>query len=258
MKVLIAIASKSRPYNFKTWEWLKQCSLPDGVHIKVFVEPCEYIYYSQVVSQFHLEQIGKDNHGLGYVKTYIGEYAASYGYDLIFNLDDDISGFIDERAKIKHRVEVFEALMHEVPVDFSMQKELGIVRFLSGKSFYYVKKHKISYVYKNQGPWGTMIYRTQLNHLKPEYYTHDDMIIHLQAWAFGYYTLTYGLAGVSVDVYTNNGGMQSRNRRDDTEATVIALKEKYPEVKFVEAKNTLGYDIDASAYSPKMQNLMPN
>ena len=46
-----------------------------------------------------------------------------------------------------------------------------------------------------------------------------------------------------------------RDRRKDSEDTVRYVQKEYPEVKLIEAKNSLGYDIDISKYKPKVEYL---
>ena len=58
-----------------------------------------------------------------------------------------------------------------------------------------------------------------------------------------------------MDVYSNGGGCQSRDRYADALAAVAELRKDFPKVTLKEAKNSLGYDIDISEYKPKEEKL---
>ncbi len=255
MKVLICIPSKARAYEQKTVKWLSECNLPEGVDVKVFVEPQERMHYRATLpNKEWLYLLEENDKGKGYAMWIATQYAKENGYDLQFFMDDDINGFIDVRAKSKHKVEVFENIIRDIPEAFSDEK-LGLIRFLSARGFYYVKNYEKRFVYKNQGAWGTMLVRTSANHIQPEILHYDDTAIQLYLWRDGFHTLTYGLAGVNVDVYTNNGGYQVRDRKRDAEESIEFLKRDFPKVFMKSATHTLGYDIDIEAYKPKTETL---
>lgn len=255
MKTLICIPSKSRPYNQKTVDWLRTCTLPEDVYVKVFVEPQEAHHYRLTIPKGWLYVLPENDRGKGYSMWVAKQYAIDNGYPLQFYMDDDINGFIDFRAKSNLKKEVFENLISDLPKHFSDQPQLGLVRFLSARAFYFVKNEKKTFCYKNQGAWGTMLVRTEENKIVPEILHYDDTAIQLYLWKNGFYTLTYGLAGVNVEVYTNDGGYQVRDRRQDAEKSIEFLKNDFPEVFMKSATHTLGYDIDIKAYKPKTVKL---
>ena len=169
MKILICIPSKGRPYDLKTTEWLAKCNLPANCDVKVFVEPQEKRHYSLTLPKKDwLFTLPDNDRGKGYSMTMATQYAKENGYDLQFFMDDDINGFIDFRAKSAYRHEVFNSLIRDIPPVFDQQEKLGLVRFLSARSFYFVKNKHQQFVHKNQGAWGTMIVRTAENRIQPE------------------------------------------------------------------------------------------
>ena len=93
---------------------------------------------------------------------------------------------------------------------------------------------------KNQGGWGVLITRVDSFYVDENWYAYQDTLLQLHLWKNGYYTKTYGRAGINVNVYGNDGGMQMRNRIKDSENTVKYVQKEYPAVKLVKAKNTLG------------------
>ncbi|MBW6490992.1 MAG: hypothetical protein K0B15_07325 [Lentimicrobium sp.] len=256
MKILICIPSKGRPYDLKTTEWLAKCSLPENCHVKVFVEPQEKRYYNlSLPKKDWLFTLPENDRGKGYAMFIATQYAKENGYDLQFFMDDDINGFIDFRAKSAFKVDVFNNLLRDIPTAFENDEKLGLVRFLSARAFYFVKNKQQQFVYKNQGAWGTMLVRTNQNKICPEITHYDDTAIQLYLWREGFHALTYGLAGVNVEVYTNKGGYQIRDRKKDAEDAIEFLKRDFPKVFMKSATHTLGYDIDIEAYKPKTENL---
>lgn len=255
MKILIAISSKARPYKQKTLGWLKECNLGENVDYRVFVEPHEKQHYKVTVPKGKLVVIDANDKGLGYVRMKSHLYAQQKGYDLIFQLDDDINAFIDERAKTIHKKEVFENILNDVPQLFEKEPDLGLVRFISARGFYFYKNLKQQVLFKNQGAWGCVISRINPEHYSEYVSAYEDTYACLNLWKDGKYTYTYGLAGINVEVYTNDGGMQCFDRKQESINAIEFIKTKFPDVSFVDANNTLGYDIDISAYKPKEEKL---
>jgi len=255
MKVLLAIPSKSRPYSLKIWRWLSQIPLPKFCEVKFFVEPCELVYYRQVVPRHMVVSIDEDNRGLGYALWFVNQYARDNDYDVEFHLDDDISGFFDVRVRAIHRFETFEMILNTYPALLMEDPKFALIRFLSGRAFYFVKNMELDFVYKNQPAWGCKMLKPEFGFINPEHFVYTDTIIHLNIWKRGGYTKTAGLAGVNAERYTNDGGLQTRDRRTDAINTIENLKKDFPLVKFVDSDNTVGFDIDVSAYQPKTEKL---
>jgi len=248
------IPSKGRPYKQKTVGWLKQCKLVNH-DWKVIVEPNELMYYRQSVGAENCIVLHKNNMGLGYALAFGNNYAKLRGYEYQFHLDDDVNGFLDVRVKLKHRVEVFEDIDKNIQKYFDKESKLGLIRFISARGFYFYKNKDMDFIMKNQGGWGVLITRVDSFYVDENWYAYQDTLLQLHLWKNGYYTKTYGRAGINVNVYSNAGGMQMRDRRKDSEDTVKYVQKEYPEVKLVEAKNSLGYDIDISKYKPKVEYL---
>jgi len=253
-KGLIVIPSKGRPYKLKTINWLSKCELVDH-DWRVFVEPDEYLYYKQSVGIDNLVVLEANNRGLGYALNFANKYAKNCGYEYQFHLDDDINGFLDSRVKTKYKVSVFEDIEKNILKYFKLEPKLGLIRFISAKGFYFYKDKKKDFIMKNQGAWGVLVTRVESFFVDPNWFAYQDTLLQLHLWDCGYYTKTYGLAGINVDVYKNDGGMQTRDRKKDSNDTVNYAKKKYPSIRLVESKNTLGYDIDISEYKPKVEYL---
>jgi hypothetical protein len=243
--------SKGRPYKQKTVKWLSECNLPAHFDWVVFCEPQEKIYYSQTIPLGHLLILDKDDQGYAYGAIQIHKYAKSMDYDVIWQLDDDVNAFVDVRVKTKYKVEVFENICKDILSGFEEEPELDLIRFMSSRSFYFVKNKKLKFCAKNQNGWGCYLVRTKAFHMEQEWLSHSDTLQHLDIWDKGHYTKTYGLAGINVEVYSNEGGYQCRDRKKDTMMTAEHIKKKYPLSKFVEIDNGLGYDIDTKMYRPK-------
>lgn len=250
MKLLIAIPSKGRPYKIgsQTLKWLTKCDLPDWVEWKVFVEPQEKVYYKQTVGKENIIVLPEKDQGIGYSKCIANEYAVVNGFGLIMYMDDDVSGFIDSRKKMEHASEVFVNLLEDIIPDFTTYPDLGLVRFISSKKFYFEGSSTKKYLYKNPGGWGCQILRVDINKMHPSYTHYEDTALQLWVMNQGYYSLMYGKAGIAVKVYTNPGGFQTRDRRKDAEDAVAAIDKHFPGVFLEDAGNTLGYDINVSKY----------
>lgn len=254
-KMLIVMPSKQRPYLLKTTKWLFQCRLPENVDFKCFCEPQEARHYRMTLGKGNIVVLGKDDMGVGYSLQQAHLYAQEHGYDLCFHIDDDVNGFIDKRAKAEYRTEVFEDIVNRIPMKFEEDEKLGLVRFMSARGFYYYKNMEKEYIFKNQGAWGCYVTRVTPQYYRAEIPNYSDTAAQLYFWRDGFHTLTYGLAGINVDVYSNGGGCQSRDRYADALAAVAELRKDFPKIMLKEAKNSVGYDIDISEYKPKEEKL---
>jgi len=251
MDCLIAIMSKGRPYKQKTVEWLSKCTLPANFKWKLFCEPQEKIYYSQTIPSSNLEILSANDKGYAFGAMEIRDYANQNKHDVIWQLDDDVNAFIDIRVKTKFKVEVFEEICKNILNGFEKEPELDLIRFMSSRSFYFVKNKELEFCAKNQNGWGCYLIRTKAFHMEQQWMSHTDTLQHMDIWDKGHYTKTYGLAGINVEVYSNDGGYQCRDRKQDTKDTAEYIKKKYPLSKYVEVDNGLGYDIDTKMYRPK-------
>lgn len=248
--------SKQRAFDLKTTEWLLKCKLPDNVTFKCFVEPQDSLYYRTTMKKEHLVFLDKNDMGLGYALHYAHKYAQDNGYDLVFHIDDDVAGFIDKRLKSTHRVEVFENILKDIIPVFDEEPQLGLIRFMSSRTFYFYKKYEQKFVVKNQLAWGCYLTRVTPNYYRSEISNYSDTAAQLYFWRDGYYTLTYGLAGINVAVYGNKGGCQSRDRRKDADNAVAYLQQEFPEVCIKKANNSVGYDIDIEKYRAQEEKLV--
>ena len=141
-KGIIIIPSKGRPYKQKTVRWLLECKLVNH-DWKVLVEPNELLYYKQTVGEDNCLVLRKNNMGLGYSLNFGNEYAKDKGYEYQFHLDDDINGFLDSRVKMKYRVEVFEDIDKNIQKYFDEEPELGLIRFISARGYYFYKNKNL-------------------------------------------------------------------------------------------------------------------
>lgn len=247
-KMLIIMPSKQRAYNLKTTKWLLKCELPEGVDFKCICEPQEKIHYKASLGLKNLIVMDKNDMGLGYALHYGHKYAKENGYDLCFHIDDDVSGFIDKRVKSCYRVEVFENIVKDLKDEFENNPKLGLVRFISSRAFYFYKNLDKKFIIKNQLAWGCYITRVTPEYYRSEISNYSDTAAQLFFWRDGFYTLTYGKAGINVDVYSNTGGCQSRDRKIDAINAINELKKDFPNVCMKEANNSVGYDIDVEQY----------
>lgn len=255
MRMLIVMPSKRRPYTLKTTQWLLKCDLPEDVRFKCFCEPQEAIHYRATLGRRNVAVLDRNDMGLGYALQYAHRYAAERGYDLCFHIDDDVNGFIDRRAQSRYRTEVFGSIVRRIPQKFAQEDKLGLVRFLSARGFYFYKNMEVEYLFRNQGAWGCYVTRVTPDYYRAEIPNYSDTAAQLFFWRDGYYTLTYGLAGINVDVYSNAGGCQSRDRYQDAFNAVSELQREFPKVHLRPARNSVGYDIDISAYRPAEEKL---
>lgn len=246
--MLIVMPSKQRAYSLKTTKWLLQCKLPENVEFKCFCEPQEAIHYKTALGKHNVVVLQQNDMGLGYALQSAHLYAKENGFDLCFHIDDDVNGFIDHKAKQIYRIEVFESIIRNIPPKFESEPKLGLVRFMSARGFYFYKNMMHEYLFKNQGAWGCYITRVTPEYYRSEISNYSDTAAQLYLWRDGYFTLTYGLAGINVDVYSNAGGCQSRDRLQDAKNAIEEINKDFPGVFMKPASNSVGYDIDISKY----------
>jgi len=257
MKLLIAIPSKSRPYQIAkdTVRWLKDLK---SYTWKVFVEPDELIHYELTCGEENCIDIGENNKGLGYVTRFIGQYAINNQYDLVFFLNDDMPHFISKKigkGKSGYTVEVVNMLLEDIIPDISKDSKIGAVRITGAMNHIYEMNGKQrKYTHKGVPLYHAWIVRPKyLAKLKDRFTHNNDTIVWLYIHKDNCYTLNYGLAAVSYKDGKNSGGLQMFDRNQLTKDTFNELIKEFPDIKLQSIDRWYKYDINIDAY----KNIIP-
>lgn len=229
MKTLITVPSYNRPYVIekRTGFWLKELK---NDPFKIFVEPDQYLYYNQT---FDSENLVETNNNIGLYGQLIaiGEYGVKNGYDLITKIDDD-TYFTNEKYKKKGASKVFDLSMQEIKKRFEENPKLGVVGFTRGMDYFYGKGK--GFKTRKKPIYGTCVARPEIfANLDPTFYTFADLFISVVCKQMGYEIETYYNCNENRLDFTNEGGLQSINRKEKSLLTIERALKKYPECKVI-------------------------
>jgi len=272
MNILVAIPSKSRPYDIlkRTMKWITNSKYD----FKVFVEPEELRYYIQTIGIDKVVCLDANNQGLGYAEKFIVDYAKEHSYELIFRLDDDVS-HITHVTKMTD-AEAFDKLIDDSIPYFQSEPKLGCVGFASDfYQGYLLPKMRLLYeggnmfIERNPLICASFLIRTEAFKPSPEI-TSVDIYMNLKLWESGYYGYSYSGCMLIHDLVENKGGLNINlkerlewiNRDYDTmkrefpflNKQVLVLNDKTKGIKLVveAAKHNINYiKFDISAYQNK-------
>ena len=193
MKCLVFIPSKGRPNNIS--KFVEPFMNRLGLEYRIFVEPQEsaaYPFKNVVV-------LDKDNGGLGYSDSFAKRYAEQNGYDLVFKIDDDVTGI----GEIENDI-------HEIIKAFNIPK-VGAVVF--PYSFEWYAKTEKLFSRKNKRAQTCYIIRTNLFRPSHEISTFEDFYQYLLMRNDGYDTLFCSRHLIEcVPVGQGKGGLQLFDR----------------------------------------------
>jgi len=225
MKPLIAIPSKNRP------EILQKCVLSwviyTGFDYCVFVEPQDEQVYS-VLTPEHIEILPDNNRGLGYSKMHMLAYAKKYNYDLIFKIDDDVSGFkgrgLHQSSKV---VDNFKILMNDCLEVFEKHKEVKGIGFPYRNELFEIRK----WTGVNQRFQTCYITRTDWWHADECISCFEDYAAYMYIRAKNGTILRYGKMGIDcLPVGEGTGGHQDFDRLQQAKNEIDYLKNLYPAI----------------------------
>lgn len=245
MKTLVAIPSKNRIDILKAnaLKWLEHIE----ADWKVFVEPQDYRNYvpflaSHSEAPTHIVALMENNRGLGYSKQSIKDYAKAHGYDLIFKVDDDISGWTDFRKVLKGKegAAQFNKNLKEIVEAFEKHPQLAVVSFPYSfqmfEEFQFKKTKRVQTAY---------ITRVEDFHADPAISVFEDFSVGLNAIVQGKLVLYYG-SGISMGVKVGGGegGHQSFDRQERAMKEIEELRKIYPPLGFRKVDKIWGYEPD--------------
>lgn len=238
MKILVAIPSKGRAKSImnRTMRWVSRT----GYDVRVFVEPQEILEYREAAVHANYEHyldikpeqfvdIKQSDKGLGYVKSFIGQYAELNGYDLVFKMDDDVLRF-NGRGKNKPDDEMildFAAMVGKCRVTFGKYPDVAAIGFPYRNELYEPKE------------WAGINYRLQscymirTEYIQGGFSSFEDFAQYIYIRSQNKVTLRYGLMGIdAADVGKNPGGCQAFDRSDQAKEELPRLRKMYPALKF--------------------------
>lgn len=235
MKVLCAVPSKGRAVLFskKTQWWLSKTN----ADWRVFVEPQDAEMYSSFVPQERLVVMERNNPGgLWYAKQQIRNYAEQRGYDLVFKFDDDCDSLTTRGGKsTETSVRLYHQAIKDAVDAFEKYPLLGAVCYPYRNEMYQLKK----WTGLNARLQSCYLLRTQLLQGDPPFSTFEDFANFVYIRVNGFYTLRYGLMGLSLlPVGKTDAGANSYDRGKQAWADIEAMRKIYPalRVKRVEGK----------------------
>lgn len=227
MKTLIAIPSKQRPDIFQ-----KICRpFVDalGLDTILVLEPEDYHKY-EYPNKLLLK---KSNAGLGYALTQVKEYAASGGYDLIFKIDDDVSGI----GKISDDIDTIISYFKRYP-------KLGAVVFPYDFEFY--AKSTQLFTHTNKRTQTCYLIRTSAYHPREDVSTFEDFYNFLQIVKNNMFTLFCARHQIKCKpVGGGSGGCQTFDRKEQAKKEILIFQSIDPTIDVIVKKNKSWY------YEPK-------
>lgn len=221
--------SKGRPEYFvkKTYQVLKYCS-----NWRVFVEPQDYdSYAAQGIPEDNIVNIGKDNEGLAYSLTCIKHWCIENDVEFAMKIDDDIQHFYDpdhllvcpKRTQARFLEKRIKNLL-DVTVDI-LGDDLSAIG-ASPKLFY---KNYNKFTHVNKKLEGQYLIRA-----KDWYAPHQSRGFDEESWLSaqlylkGKITLRTGQLAFQNNCSTLAGGLQSFDRRKETELAFRRMKKANP------------------------------
>jgi len=200
VKCLVFIPSKARPSNIS--KFVEPFMSRLGLDYKIFVEPQDEATYNFK----NVVVLDKDNKGLGYSTSFAKNYAEQKGYDLVFRVDDDVTGIGEIEKDIQQIIKAFDI------------QKVGAIVF--PYSFEWYAKTKRLFSRKNKRSQTCYIIRTKLFRPISEVSTFDDFYQYLLIRNDGYDTLFCSRHLIDcAPVGQGKGGLQVFDR------SAMALKE---------------------------------
>lgn len=252
----IGIPSLSRPeyITTKTMKWLKDCGIP----FKIFVEPQERFLYKQYNGDCIVE-LPESGQGLMYSLNYIRQYASILGYKYLFQLDDDVDGFVRTDVDEKDFLNAFYKTIDDCRQSFIQYPNLGGIRFTQYRFWVYSKKNMHKWTHLNRPLQGICMLRlAAVPQINPKMKEFTDTLTSLYIWKNGYVTLNYGLSGLKVVQNANKGGCQTQDRASYAEETIKLLKKDFPKVTQKEGSSWFKIDVDISHYMDQYRYAVVN
>lgn len=230
MKILIAIPSKKRA------EILKKNALSwvtlTGMDYKIFIEAEDCIDYTRTLKEEEkIWILPEDNRGLGYSKTIIKQYAERNGYDLIFKIDDDVSGWTDFRTKLnpEQSAERFKSIVLECVHLFENHKDVAVISFPYAFQMFEQVQFK-----KTKRVQTAYICRTEDFHADENISVFEDFAVGLKVVTSNKLVMIYGMSGIQMGVKVGGGtgGHQSFDREAQALKEIELLRKIYPPLAF--------------------------
>lgn len=234
MRTLVAVPSRGRAHRLdKTvLRWLKHV---EALPIVFFVEPAQapdYMAALQHHPNIGLNILPDNNQGLEYALHQIFLYAKLGGFDLVFHVDDDVTGWTcrtsakDEPASAR-RFE--QAVVDAVPM-FEKYPALGGVGYPYSFQMFDVRM----WTGMNQRLQTSYLVRTEF--METPYdrtFEWCDFYRTLRIRSANCFTLRYGLMGIDCEpVAGNAGGAQDFPRAERAEATRAYFQKLCPDLRW--------------------------
>jgi TET-associated glycosyltransferase-like protein len=244
LKILLAVPSKARADVLAKYTYPWASLLP--FELKIFVEPQDKDKYYPKFPGNNVVVLLDSNKGLGYAKSCIKKYAETYGYDLIFKLDDDIQCFTDFRKRLKPEqcAEFLTKLIPQFIESFEKHPSLSAISFPYNFEMYdkfkFLKTKRIQTAY---------IVRTEFFSVDPEISVFEDFAVGLNILAQGGKIMKYGMTGIEcgVKVGGGEGGHQSFDRAQKALEEQVLLRKIYPPLGFRKVDKPWKYEPDIAS-----------
>lgn len=244
MKLLIAIPSKGRPKELftRTMRWVSRA----GYDVRVFVEPQELEEYREAATDanylFRLDikpeqfiDIGENDKGLGFAKSFIANYAKENGYDLVFKMDDDVNRFSGRGKRKADDLMLLEfcEMVGKCRVTFGKYPDVAAIGFPYSFELWEPKQ----WTAINARLQTCYICRTE--YLIGGYGVTEDFAQYIYIRSINKVTLRYGLLGIdTVGVGKGKGGQAFLESRDEAmKGELERLKQYYPALKYKVVKD---------------------
>lgn len=236
MRILVAVPSRGRSKTIfkRTLRWVGRT----GFVVKVFVEPQEieqyragiedanYRYYLDLKPDMFVD-IGENDKGLGFAKSFIKKYAEENNFDLVFKMDDDVLRFNQQgKNKDDDRMVInFATMVGQCRVVFGRYKDLAAIGF-PYRNELFGKDLKL-WPAINQRLQSCYIIRTE--YLQGGFDTFEDQAQFIYIRSLNKVTLRYGLMGIDcAAVGKEKGGLQLFDRKRLAEEELKRLRDIYP------------------------------
>jgi hypothetical protein len=244
MKLLIAVPSHNRPYDIqkRCLFWLKEITLFDW---KVFVEPSQMMYYSQVLTPDRLVST-IEGAGLNGQIRFIGRYAEENGYSHVFKVDDDMM-FKRDGIKKDFIGKETERILVKCLDRMSFDRQIHCITFAKPMGYRYSTKS--GFQLRKRPVYGNYLtLPVYLNQLNPDLKIMDDLFISIDIVLAWKTIETCNELYEDAISHKNAGGLQSVDRDLLGKKTFEAAKKLYPLVEEMENSKNGTFDINVNAY----------
>jgi len=245
----ICIPTKGR-FHTKTYRLLEQAGLP----FTHFVEPQEESLYLESKVP-NLQVIGKNDQGVAYVRNWIIRFAQKKGWEWVWVVDDDVSGFGTAKngKTIKGTAQVLSDFYEKVkqyrfPVNGLNYCQYAWSYSTKGKRYAINKRPaevcvllyvpKITWEYRDDRKEDRDFTMLAIKHS-------DGVIVDLHAW--------FNCPGVG----TNPGGLQHLYlEKRDTHWANKLVKDWSPFAKLIKKKERIDCKLDISGYAKSLNRIV--